>query len=300
MGCGASQVAADSGSGYAPAAEAPTTRRSVQNDLPEPQIRAVAGHDYDGAEKGSETETNARREIKRQLTQGLSPDAQLKTHVHQEKVSDNAFFSQSELNERRSDRMSATVAQRKGSLDESLLRQSRASREVDPALMGHVRSSRFHSVSSAFGYVRYCEWVNAEDVFLYELLVGFTPFCFENKDLNPTIIYQNILNPKYEIEYPSRLSSEVVHLVSSLLRSKPMERVGCLSGGPADIRKHVFFQKDDFDWGKLLRLELPPPYVPKIKSETDVSNFDRIESKVDFFAGEPYDFSDARQWDVDF
>ena len=34
--------------------------------------------------------------------------------------------------------------------------------------------------------------------------------------------------------------------------------------------------------------------------ETDVSNFDRIESKVDFFAGEPYDFSDARQWDVDF
>ena len=83
MGCGASQVAADSGSGYAPAAEAPTTRRSVQNDLPEPQIRAVAGHDYDGAEKGSETETNARREIKRQLTQGLSPDAQLKTHVHQ-------------------------------------------------------------------------------------------------------------------------------------------------------------------------------------------------------------------------
>ena len=138
-------MAADSGSGYAPAAEAPTTRRSVQNDLPEPQIRAVAGHDYDGAEKGSETETNARREIKRQLTQGLSPDAQLKTHVHQEKVSDNAFFSQSELNERRSDRMSATVAQRKGSLDESLLRQSRASREVDPALMGHVRSSRFHS-----------------------------------------------------------------------------------------------------------------------------------------------------------
>ena len=58
-----------------------------------------------------------------------------------------------------------------------------------------------------------------------------------------THIYQNILNPKYEIEYPSRLSSEVV---------------------------------------------------------TDVSNFDRIESKVDFFAGEPYDFSDARQWDVDF
>ena len=83
----------------------------------------------------------------------------------------------------------------------------------------------------------------ASGVFLYELLVGFTPFCFENKDLNPTIIYQNILNPKYEIEYPSRLSSEVV---------------------------------------------------------TDVSNFDRIESKVDFFAGEPYDFSDARQWDVDF
>ena len=42
-------------------------------------------------------------------------------------------------------------------------------------------------------------------------------------------------------------------------------------------------------------------YAPAAEAPTtDVSNFDRIESKVDFFAGEPYDFSDARQWDVDF
>ena len=51
------------------------------------------------------------------------------------------------------------------------------------------------------GHGRGVDWW-ASGVFLYELLVGFTPFCFENKDLNPTIIYQNILNPKYEIEYP--------------------------------------------------------------------------------------------------
>ena len=158
-----------------------------------------------------------------------------------------------------------------------------------------------------------------------------TPFCDARTDrngpgANATIIYQNdpqrTCAAKYEIARGRRVGvrrivrlrasrREVVHQARRsfakniedtrlALRSKPMERVGCLSGGPADIRKHVFFQKDDFDWGKLLRLELPPPYVPKIKSETDVSNFDRIESKVDFFAGEPYDFSDARQWDVDF
>ena len=155
MGCGASQVAADSGSGYAPAAEAPTTRRSVQNDLPEPQIRAVAGH---GAEKGSETETNARREIKRQLTQGLSPDAQLKTHVHQEKVSDNAFFSQSELNERRSDRMSATVAQRARRVAAA---PGRASRE--PGAHGPRPRLALPLGLVRLRVVRYCEWVNAED-----------------------------------------------------------------------------------------------------------------------------------------
>ena len=76
----------------------------------------------------------------------------------------------------------------------------------------------------------------------------------------------------------SRLSSEVDRLVAAALEADGQ----AASRAAPPIRKHVFFQKDDFDWGKLLRLELPPPYVPKIKSETDVSNFDRIESKVDF------------------
>ena len=266
----------------------------------------MAGHDYDGAEKGSETETNARREIKRQLTQGLSPDAQLKTHVHQEKVSDNAFFSQSELNERRSDRMSATVAQRKGrSTSRCCARAARRARWTRRSWA--TCASRCHTGLSAFGYVRYREWVNAEDTSGRKR--GRVAVSSETKPaarLDPgegagrTWTSTRCSSSPRRSSATSSRSSRRCNLVSSLLRSKPMERVGCLSGGPADIRKHVFFQKDDFDWGKLLRLELPPPYVPKIKSETDVSNFDRIESKVDFFAGEPYDFSDARQWDVDF
>ena len=35
---------------------------------------------------------------------------------------------------------------------------------------------------------------------------------------------------------------------------------------------HAFFKQ--IDWNKLVRKELKAPYVPKIKSSTDTSNFD--------------------------
>jgi hypothetical protein len=90
-----------------------------------------------------------------------------------------------------------------------------------------------------------------------------------------------------------------VALVSSLLRSKPMERLGCLSGGALDVRRHAFFV-GALDWAQLYAMQLEAPYVPQIRSETDTSKFDPLDLKVDFFAGSPYQADDASQWDIDF
>ena len=37
------------------------------------------------------------------------------------------------------------------------------------------------------------------------------------------------------------------------------------------ITEHRFFK--NFDWEKLLKKELPPPYIPKVKGNNDISNF---------------------------
>jgi len=52
------------------------------------------------------------------------------------------------------------------------------------------------------------------------------------------------------------------------------------SGGEAEIRKHLFFRH--IDWDKISRLEVQPPFKPKIRDRFDVSNFDKqfTEQKV--------------------
>ena len=56
-----------------------------------------------------------------------------------------------------------------------------------------------------------------------------------------------------------------------LLVKDPRKRLG---GGPDDaesVRRHAFFKT--IHWDDLLRKNIPAPFVPKIASATDVSNF---------------------------
>lgn len=46
-----------------------------------------------------------------------------------------------------------------------------------------------------------------------------------------------------------------------------------ISGGEADIRKHVFFRH--IDWAKVAKREVQPPFKPRIRDRLDVSNFDK-------------------------
>lgn len=73
------------------------------------------------------------------------------------------------------------------------------------------------------------------------------------------------------------------HLLNAYLL--PTTRTHTLQDGCAEILSHPFFV--GIDWKGLKAQQLPMPYVPKVKSDTDLSNFDQYESE----------HSDAEQWD---
>jgi protein kinase A len=102
-------------------------------------------------------------------------------------------------------------------------------------------------------------------VLLYEMNAGIDPF----NDEDPMLIYQKILKGK--IKFPSSFNSNAKSLVKHLLEADLSKRYGNLKGGVNDIKNHRLFK--GFDWNALLAKNLKPPYVPKVSSPSDISNF---------------------------
>ena len=102
-------------------------------------------------------------------------------------------------------------------------------------------------------------------ILLYEMIAGIDPF----SDDDPMMVYQKILKGK--IKFPSGFDSNAKSLIKHLLDSDLTKRYGNLKNGVKDITGHRFFK--NFEWNKLLEKDLPPPYVPKVKSNNDISNF---------------------------
>ena len=112
------------------------------------------------------------------------------------------------------------------------------------------------------------------------MIVGIDPF----NDDDPMMVYQKILKGK--IKFPSGFDSNAKSLIKHLLdadltkrygnlkngvKADLTKRYGNLKNGVKDITEHRFFK--NFDWEKLLKKELPPPYIPKVKGNNDISNF---------------------------
>ena len=102
-------------------------------------------------------------------------------------------------------------------------------------------------------------------ILLYEMIAGIDPF----SDDDPMMVYQKILKGK--IKFPSGFDSNAKSLIKHLLESDLTKRYGNLKNGVKDITGHRFFK--NLEWDKLLKKEIPPPYVPKVKSNNDISNF---------------------------
>ncbi|GIX66903.1 rho-associated protein kinase 1 [Caerostris darwini] len=120
-------------------------------------------------------------------------------------------------------------------------------------------------------YGRECDYWSV-GVFLYEILIGDTPFYAES--LVGT--YGKIIDHKNSLTFPEdvEISKEAKHLICSFLTDRH-ERLG--KNGVEEIKTHPFFISDEFTFENLR--ECIPPVVPEIVTDDDTSNFDDISAE---------------------
>uniref|UniRef100_A0A3Q3LJH8 Rho-associated protein kinase 2 n=1 Tax=Mastacembelus armatus TaxID=205130 RepID=A0A3Q3LJH8_9TELE len=118
-------------------------------------------------------------------------------------------------------------------------------------------------------YGRECDWWSV-GVFIYELLVGETPFYAES--LVGT--YGKIMNHKNSLAFPDdvEMSPEAKDLICAFLTDRQV-RLG--RTGVDEIKCHPFFKNDQWTFDNIR--ETVAPVVPELSSDIDTSNFDIIE-----------------------
>lgn len=121
-------------------------------------------------------------------------------------------------------------------------------------------------------YGRECDWWSV-GIFLYEMLVGDTPFYADS--LVGT--YGKIFDFKNSLKFPSEvdLSLNAKSLIKAFLTDQH-HRLG--RSGIEDIKQHPFFENDQWTWDNLR--ESVPPVVPELTSDDDTRNFEDIEEET--------------------
>lgn len=110
-------------------------------------------------------------------------------------------------------------------------------------------------------------------VLAYECLIGQTPFVAPD----PMETYRKII--KCHLHWPRHMppGSLARNFISSLVTYEPSQRLGASKQGPQKAKSHPWLSSVDFK--ALEAKQLKAPFVPKIKSRTDDSNFDFFEDE---------------------
>ncbi|XP_012869008.1 PREDICTED: rho-associated protein kinase 2 [Dipodomys ordii] len=118
-------------------------------------------------------------------------------------------------------------------------------------------------------YGRECDWWSV-GVFLFEMLVGDTPFYADS--LVGT--YSKIMDHKNSLCFPedAEISRHAKSLICAFLTDREV-RLG--RNGVEEIKQHPFFKNDQWNWDNIR--ETAAPVVPELSSDIDSSNFDDIE-----------------------
>jgi len=102
-------------------------------------------------------------------------------------------------------------------------------------------------------------------VLTYEMMHGEPPFMEDDQMHTFKRITAN--------DYHMRIKDDkAADLINKMLQLNPAKRLGMLSGGVKDITNHPLCAHVNMD--ALLKKELKPPWVPKLSSPLDASNFD--------------------------
>jgi len=107
-------------------------------------------------------------------------------------------------------------------------------------------------------------------VLIYEMLVGRSPFYSYGTD--QVSLFKRIVQVKYSFP-PGGVVNEVAQdLIQRLIVRRQSNRFGCLARADMDIRDHAWFAPVTTE--KLLKKQLPAPWIPQIKDALDASHFD--------------------------
>jgi cGMP-dependent protein kinase len=106
-------------------------------------------------------------------------------------------------------------------------------------------------------------------VLIYEMLASVSPFYASD----PLMMYRNIVRGKYKT--PKYFSDEVADMVKSLLCRRATKRLGVIAGGATTIKKHPWFC--GIDWDAMTGNRYNAPFVPKVSSPRDYSNFKQVK-----------------------
>jgi protein kinase A len=125
-------------------------------------------------------------------------------------------------------------------------------------------------------------------ILIYEMIIGQPPFC----DEEPMGIYQKILGGK--IYFPKHFDKHAKTLVKSLLEADLSRRIGNLRGGSSDILRHPWIAGVDLQ--RLLTKQIPSPYMPFTRDESDMSNFDTVDERDDLAPIPALEFDPFNDW----
>ncbi|XP_050672694.1 cAMP-dependent protein kinase catalytic subunit alpha-like [Leptidea sinapis] len=120
------------------------------------------------------------------------------------------------------------------------------------------------------GYGMSVDWWSL-GILIYEMNAGFPPF-FASE---PMRIYEKIVNGRYRC--PGHFTPELRDLLSRVLQQDMTKRYGNLKDGALDFKNHKWFR--DIDWDGIVNNRVQPPFLPKIRSPGDTSNFDNYEEE---------------------
>lgn len=110
-------------------------------------------------------------------------------------------------------------------------------------------------------------------MFLYEMLVGDTPFYADS--LVGT--YSKIMDHRNSLHFPQQ-EADISHAAKSLICSFLTDRTKRLGrNGVNEIKSHSFFKNDQWTFDNLR--ECVPPVVPELSGDDDTSNFDDVDKE---------------------
>uniref|UniRef100_A0A0K0CTD0 non-specific serine/threonine protein kinase n=1 Tax=Angiostrongylus cantonensis TaxID=6313 RepID=A0A0K0CTD0_ANGCA len=150
-------------------------------------------------------------------------------------------------------------------------------RDVKPDNMlisrsGHIKLADFGTcVKMNKNGVIKCSTGRAVGVFIYEMLIGETPFFAEAL----VSTYSNIMDHKNSLRFPDEpvISDHAKDIIRQFLSSADVR----LGKSVDKIREHPFFKNDEWTFETLRTAN--PPVIPELKGDDDTTHFEDIEAK---------------------